>query len=167
MENSTVIKLDESNFDREVTRHDKPVVVDFWAEWCGPCKMIAPVLDEIAREKAGLNRMSALLGNTPLKVVLFDLDGTLLDTGPEFYAIVTQMLNNRGLTALDYDDFRECVSDGARGMVKKAFAIAETDPQFEPLRQEFLTLYAEQLAARTELFAGMADVLDFIESTIL
>ena len=53
MENSTVIKLDESNFHREVTHHDKPVVVDLWGEWCGPCKMIAPVLDEIAREKAG------------------------------------------------------------------------------------------------------------------
>jgi thioredoxin 1 len=47
------VKVDASNFQTEVLESKMPVVVDFWAEWCGPCKMIAPSLEEISTELAG------------------------------------------------------------------------------------------------------------------
>ncbi len=47
---SSVNKTDESNFSNDVLKAQTPVLVDFWAEWCGPCKTLGPILDEIARE---------------------------------------------------------------------------------------------------------------------
>jgi thioredoxin 1 len=54
------VTLSDATFDEEVKAASEVVVVDFWAEWCGPCKMIAPVLDEIATEQAGKIKIGKL-----------------------------------------------------------------------------------------------------------
>lgn len=53
MASENIITATESNFNEQVLTSSQPVLVDFWAEWCGPCKMIAPVLDELATEYNG------------------------------------------------------------------------------------------------------------------
>ncbi|MGK2867751.1 MAG: thioredoxin [Mycobacterium sp.] len=62
-ENSATAVVTDDSFSQDVLSSSTPVLVDFWATWCGPCKMIAPVLEEIAAEKAG-----------ELKVVKLDVD---------------------------------------------------------------------------------------------
>ena len=84
------IELTNENFEEKVLKSDKPVLVDFWAEWCGPCRMVAPIVSELATEyeaKAVIGKVdvdnnpdiSAQFGIKNIPTILFFKNGEIVD----------------------------------------------------------------------------------------
>jgi thioredoxin 1 len=72
----SIVYTSDAEFDNDVLQSDKPVLLDFWAEWCGPCKMIAPILDDIASEYGGQIKIAKLnIDENPLTPPKYGIRG--------------------------------------------------------------------------------------------
>ena len=97
-----------------------------------------------------------------LKAVLFDLDGTLLDTAPDFYTTLNQLRAEHGMSSLDYESIRRTVSNGARALIDLSFEVERDTPEFDRLLNRLLEIYSQNLANDTRLFTGMDEVLQHL-----
>jgi thioredoxin 1 len=74
--NASIVHTSDATFDKDVLKSDRPVLLDFWAEWCGPCKMIAPILDEIAEQYKDKVRIAKLnIDENPATPPKFNIRG--------------------------------------------------------------------------------------------
>lgn len=99
----------------------------------------------------------------PIRAVLFDLDGTLIDSAPDLAGAGNDMRISRGMEPLPYGHFRPMVGAGARGMLGVALGVAASDPQFIELRDEFLSRYEGRMTQETRVFDAVRVVLDSLQ----
>jgi phosphoglycolate phosphatase len=99
----------------------------------------------------------------PVRTILFDLDGTLLDTAPDLATALNHVLVQNGCKPLSHELIRPHVSHGAAALIRFGFDLEEDSPEFESLRQQLLTYYKEHIADSTRPFDGILELLDFIE----
>ncbi|EGV33756.1 phosphoglycolate phosphatase [Thiorhodococcus drewsii AZ1] len=96
--------------------------------------------------------------------VLFDLDGTFADTAPDMAAALDRLHARHSKPVLPFEQVRPYVSHGARGMLQVGFGLTPEDPDFEPLKTEFLELYTAALVERTRPFPGIPELVDALEA---
>jgi N-acetyl-D-muramate 6-phosphate phosphatase len=95
----------------------------------------------------------------PIRALLFDFDGTLVDSAPDLAAAANAMRECRGLAPVGYDMLRCRAGSGARGMLAGAFGIAPGDERYEPMRREFLDTYEPLMLCSSRLFDAVPALL--------
>mgnify|MGYP000420294566 FL=1 len=103
MSSELIVHVTDASFEEEVLKAQGPVLVDYWAEWCGPCKMIAPILDEVAREYDGKLKVAKLNidenQKTPAKYGIRGIPTLMLFKGGNVEATKVGALSKSQLTA--------------------------------------------------------------------
>jgi thioredoxin 1 len=103
MSNSLIKHVSDASFDSDVLNSDKPVLVDYWAEWCGPCKMIAPILDEVSKDYDGRLQIAKMNvdenRDIPAKMGIRGIPTLMLFKGGQLAATKVGALSKAQLTA--------------------------------------------------------------------
>ena len=95
-----------------------------------------------------------------IRAVLFDLDGTLIDSAPDLGAAVDKMRTDRGLPSLPLARYRPMAGAGARGMLGEAFGMSPDHPEFPVMREEFFVNYESCMTERTTIFEGIPEMVN-------